>query len=102
MTACRAKPISAAVNQSTPRSFCPRLGASASVLVRSPGLGVFSLLLSVCSGTAALSGIVRTIDPVTHQFLVLTSVPPERLQRVNTFVKGAIHLPAPTLLRGVR
>jgi hypothetical protein len=40
MIACRAKPISAAVNQSTPRSFCPRLGASALVLVRSPGLGV--------------------------------------------------------------
>jgi polynucleotide 5'-hydroxyl-kinase GRC3/NOL9 len=61
-----------------------------------------SFLLSAPRCECIGLGIVRTIDPVAHQFFVLTPVPPDQLQRVNTLVKGAMFLPAPTLQRGVR
>ncbi|KAK3755025.1 hypothetical protein QZH41_011062 [Actinostola sp. cb2023] len=44
-------------------------------------------------------GIVRNIDPINRLFYILTPVPLDKLQRVNTLLKGNLEIPAPVLIQ---
>ena len=45
-----------------------------------------------------VAGIVRNVDPVRKVLYVLTPLPLDTLQRVNTLLKGNLEIPAALLL----